>query len=711
MQVVVHSSLKNSARKVFGSLVVAVAILVAGCHRNPLDSGYGLSWVSLTSEPGSTALSAAAPADYTSYVVTIDSIVLNRSDGAQVEALATPEIVDFTQLKNVSELWGTATIPTGTYVSAIITVDYTSAVISVMVNGVPTLATVQNTAGQSNTPATATAAAVSNVTTFEVAVAFDPANPLVITPTYATTSAVPLVLDLDLAASGYVNLNGGAPIAVVNPYFTASVLPPNTNLTRVRGPMINTNVSLGTYTVYVRPFYDEENNLGSLSLFNTPDTIYTINGVPYVGAAGITALAQLSAGSTVTAAYTTFTPDYNAANGAYAGTFYPVYVIAGSTLEDIYTEGIVGDVIARNGNTLTLRGSTLILNTADLSYFCVSGNIYCDTTDTQVLLGSGTLVTADDTTLTGLNSSSIAVGQRIQARGVCADQGTECTGSTIVIDSTGTSATNTGSVRLLSTQLWGPLVSSASGSLVMNVEAINDWPVSNYSFAGNGSAATPVPTSFTVDTATLGIPADAVAGSPVWVNGLFAPFGTAPPEFTASAVNSESSVQVAGGTLTAPGTQTCGLGSQVCEPATLRVLYDFSTSNGVTAPFTGLSNAGFSIDLTNAALVSAVIRIGPENIDLHSLPASPQIVPTTLTATSTFAPLFTVGNPGTSTITPASTVTPAPTALSAFSAFPAFVTELNSSISATNSVIEVTARGVYDRVNNVFAATTVNVVL
>ena len=692
--------------------MVAVAILVAGCHRNPLDSGYGLSWVSLTSEPGSTTLSAAAPADYTSYIVTIDSIVLNRSDGQQFEALATPEIVDFAQLKNVSELWGTATIPTGTYVSALITVDYTSAVISVMVNGVPTLATVQNTAGATNTPATATAAAVSNVTTFEVAVAFDPANPLVITPTYATTSAVPLALDLDLAASGYVNLNGGAPIAVVNPYFTASVLPPNTNLIRVRGPMINTNVSLGTYTVYLRPFYDEDNNLGSLSLFNTANTIYTINGVPYVGAAGITALAQLSAGSTVTAAYTTFTPDYNAANGAYAGTFYPVYVIAGSTLEDIYTEGIVGDVIARNGNTLTLRGSTLILNTADLSYYCVSGNLGCDVTDTQVLLGSGTLVTADDTTLTGLNSSSIAVGQRIQARGVCADQGTQCTGPTIAIDSTGTTATNTGSVRLLSTQLWGPLVSSASGSLVMNVEAINDWPVSNYSFAGNGSAATPVPTSFTVDTGTLGLPADAVAGNPLWVNGLFAPFGTAPPEFTASAVNSESSVQVAGGTLTAPGTQTCGLGSQVCEPATLRVLYNFSTGNGVTAPFTGLSNTGFSIDLTNTALVSAVIRIGPENIDLHSLPASPEIVPTTLTATSTFAPLYTVGNPGSSTITTASTVTTAATALSAFSSFPAFVAEFNSSVSAaTNSVIEVTARGVYDRANNVFTATTVNVVL
>ena len=36
-----------------------------------------------------------------------------------------------------------------------------------------------------------------------------------------------------------------------------------------------------------------------------------------------------------------------------------VYVVAGSTLEDHYTEGLEGDVIARSGNTLTLHGATL----------------------------------------------------------------------------------------------------------------------------------------------------------------------------------------------------------------------------------------------------------------------------------------------------------------------------------------------------------------
>ena len=50
---------------------------------------------------------------------------------------ATPETVDLTKLENIAELWSSATIPDDTYMSATITLDYTNAAISVMVNGVP----------------------------------------------------------------------------------------------------------------------------------------------------------------------------------------------------------------------------------------------------------------------------------------------------------------------------------------------------------------------------------------------------------------------------------------------------------------------------------------------------------------------------------------------------------------------------------------------
>jgi hypothetical protein len=684
LEVVVHPSFKLYARKTFGALLCATAFFAAGCHNNNLNSGYGVAWVSLTGEPGGVSTNAAIAEDFTSYIVNVDSITLTRNDGVVVTALATPETVDFTQLKNIAELWGSGSVPNGTYLSASITIDYTSAVISVLVNGVPTTATVTNTSG-------------SAVTTMAVTVTFDPLNPLVITPTYASTSAERLSINFDLAASGWVG-SSSPPVVAVNPYFTVSVLPSDTKLTRIRGPLINTSAPLGTYTVYVRPFYDEVDNLGTLSLFSTPSTIYSINGNSYVGTAGVNALSLLSAGITMTAAYTTFTPDLNTANGAPAGTFYPVYVIGGSTLEDQYTEGVTGDVIARNGDTVTLRGSTLILNTANTTSY--------ETADTQLLLGSGTLVTADGTTLSGLNSSSVAVGQHIQARGIYSILAS----LEVQLDATGTSATNTGSVRLQSSELWGPLVSSAAGGLTMNVQTINDWPVSIYNFSGNGATAAqnPLPSAFAVNTGALTVPAGTVAGDPLWVDGLFTPFGAVPPDFTAGAVNSETSVQVAGGSLTPAGTQTCGLGSQVCEPASLRVLYAYSL--GTTAPFVaGLTNAGFAIDLTSPALQSAVIRIGPENIDLKSLPASPQFVPTTLPSTSTFSPLYSVGNPTTATVTP--TVTSATSSIEVFSSFPSFVTAVNSTVSSSNPVVQIEARGVYNRATNTFTATTVNVVL
>ena len=160
---------------------------------------------------------------------------------------------------------------------------------------------------------------------------------------------------------------------------------------------------------------------------------------------GLTALSQASAGSTETAAFCTFEPTPTPATDVIAGIFHAAYVVAGSTLEDFYTEGIEGDVIARSGNTLTLRGGTLSANAAQV--------ILYENPDSQVLLGPGTLVTADGvSTLGSLDYNSIAVGQHITARGLYSLN----SAGVAVVDATG-SATNTGSVRLQSTELFGSL--------------------------------------------------------------------------------------------------------------------------------------------------------------------------------------------------------------------------------------------------------------
>jgi hypothetical protein len=147
-----------------GTLVCAVAFFAAGCHSNNDASGYGIAWVTLTDNP----------ADFSTYTVNVDSVTLTRSDGAVVTALATPETVDFTKLGNIAELWGTATIPIGTYTSASIILDYTTAVIAVIgPNGLPVQATVVDPV---NFPDGAA------VTTETITVNLDPANYLTIVP-------------------------------------------------------------------------------------------------------------------------------------------------------------------------------------------------------------------------------------------------------------------------------------------------------------------------------------------------------------------------------------------------------------------------------------------------------------------------------------------------------------------------------------------------
>ena len=135
---------------------------------------------------------------------------------------------------------------------------------------------------------------------------------------------------------------------------------------------------------------------------------------------------------------------------------------------------------------------------------------------------------------------------------------------------------------------------------------------------------TPLPSAFSVNIAALTLPFGTKAGDPVWVDGFLTRFGSAPPDLAADAVNNELSVQTAGGqeggaASTAPGVETCGVGSQICNPASLQVVW--TSPPGTSAPFDTVSSSGFTINLAQAEYLTGVIRIGPESIDLKSVPA------------------------------------------------------------------------------------------
>ena len=648
-----HSSIRKKLANRLVALLCACAfgLAAAGCHNDNQDSGFGVAWTTLTTTDDA--------GQFTSYLVTIDSVVMVGALNGEVGAIEVPETVDFTKLTNLSELWATASLPVDTYSQAIITLDYTSAQISVLVNGAPVKVNVVDPTGAA-------------VTTVAVTVNLDPQGGLVLQPTFATSNALRLAFNFDMTASNKVDMTTSPPTVTVEPYMSVATTAADSKLIRVRGPLINSSTSLSTYTVVVRPFFDEVNSLGIDTIFNDANTIYTYGGLTYVGAPGITALSQASAGSTITAAFCTFEPTPTPQAGVIAGIFHSVYVVAGSTLEDFFTEGLEGDVIARSGNTLTVRGGTLDANAAEV--------IQYEDLDSQVLLGPATQVTADGVSTFGtLNSNSIAVGQHITARGLYSVNAAGVT----VLDSTGSSV-DTGSVRLQSTELFGTLNSTASGSLQLNVQNIENYPVSVYNFAGNGVSAAqdPVAANFTVNTGALTLPA-AAPGDPLWIDGYVAPFGTAPPAFTAFSVNAEPAV-----------------------PATLAVVW---TGTGTAAPFATLTPTGLTIDLTNAAFGSGQLRIGADAINLTTLSATPNIVPAVAVPAATtglplFNPRFSVGaaaNPDVATNTP----------IMSFITFAAFVTQLNTTFATPTPATQFVARGMYDSTSNTFTASSIDVVL
>jgi hypothetical protein len=182
-----------------------------------------------------------------------------------------------------------------------------------------------------------------------------------------------------------------------------------------------------------------------------------------------------------------------------------------------------------------------------------------------------------------------------------------------------------------------------------------------------------------VNTGSLAIPAGVAVGGALGIDGTTTPFGSAPPDFNASAINPELSV-----------------------PARLQVDW---TSAGTTAPFATLTNAGLTIDLTNANYKSGAIRIGSESIDLKSLAATPQIVPATPIGDAglpaKFLPSFAIGN---------LTSTANTTAIAVYNTFPSFVTQVPKSIVAATPALHFVAAGLYNRGTNTFTASSIDVV-
>lgn len=562
---------------------VAVAAALAGCSANTKVYN-GTPVVTVTSQ---------GTGDFSTYVVGISVYSMTRSDGyvAYPASYTYEEFADLTQRVDVSELLNAVGIPTGSYTSVTIGIDYSSPI--VYLKGATTAASVENSAG------------TVDPGILYVTVKFDPSHPFVLSLNQST----PLALDFNLAASNTVNASTN--VVTVRPFVEAVTPSDDTEPVRARGLFVAANTGQSNFVEDLRPFEDNVySTVGALQVDTTPSTYYNVDGKVYTGANGLAAVAAIAANTPVEA-YGTL------AGGGASGSITPqltaTQVYAGTVVSNGQFEHVRGIVTAVSGTTLTVADATYLYYEG----YCLSNLCYTYKPTATITLSPSTVVTADNVPSTGF--SLFSVGTQIDAIGAGS---TNTSTGALTLD-----ATN-GLIRLQSTPIWGTLSSGASGSATLNVLSMGNagLPATDFNFAGTGtsSATDATAASYAVGTTAASATAPSIgpdlsavaAGTLLRIDGFPTSFGAAPPDFNATAVT--------------PGTS---------EPADLIVEW---SGSGATAPFTSQDSTSLALNLTGTDLAEVVI--GPQSDCSGTATAACILLTGTPAITISGANQFAIGN-------------------------------------------------------------------
>ena len=586
-----------------------------------------------------------AAGDFLSYQVSLVSLQLQKADGSMVETLPATTAVDFVQLINLSEILSVRQIPPGDYVAAQVTVDFTNA--SIMVDdGTGT--------GVAVKPVDSTGAVLGQL---QLMVQLDAKNHLQINAAKASRIA----FDFNLLASNMVDLT--AKTVTVSPVLVAGVVPMDNKQVRVRGEIASVDTADNAYTVQVDPFHDHNDDKQSAFVVHTTDTTtFEINGTPFVGAAGLAQLATL-ASDTLSVAFGSV--------DLTTQTFTATDVLAGTSVEGGGFDHILGTVIARTGNTLTVHAAHMQDHD--------NGDNH-DGAD-NFMAGNSTVTIAAATAVTAQGQASaapahtiaeISVGSLIDAFGTASKDGS----GKVTFDA------GAGRVRLDLTQVQGSLNAVGSNQITIKLNSIGRLPSSLFNFSGTAAAggALSDPTHYVLGTGNLSLSPFTVGGSLLGI-GFVAPFGGAPPDFNAITLANGSQGDVDDND---DDNDNSGKGAQMD--------IDWGKS-GTTAPFKTLDATHLDLDVSNSSIGSHHrIQVDPQDIDITALAGDPSIV-----AAGGMTEFAITGQHGRATDN--------------FSSFADFESALAMDLNGMTTALRLTADGQYDAASNTFTARRITILL
>ena len=566
-----------------------------------------------------------ADGDFLNYTVDVVSLTLETANGRVVETLPRSTRINFAEYVDLTELFTVATVPPATYVGGSITLDYAAAEVFVEENGLAKEAIVVDGDGAALTQAT-------------LSVRLSNRDRLVVTrgrPAF-------LQLDFDLEASHIVDLTPIPATAEAEPFILAEIAPVDEKTIRVRGPVVEVAVDAMTYTVAVRPFRDRVGDFGRVTVNVTDDTEFEVNGEMSAGAAGLAALAAAGTG----------TPSLALGElNVQERRFTAERVLAGSSVPGIDRDAVVGNIIARDGNFLTIRGATIIPSDRRAHFH----------DDVVVEVSESTRVFKDGSRDADVTIADLSIGQRVTVRGNQPTPSTDASAPQVLFDAT------EGAVRMHVTRLSGIVNEVVAGEASIDLQAIDRRRVSIFDFTGTGmSPETDAdPDNYQVATGVLTL-ANFAEGKPVVAKGFPTAFGFAPPDFVGRTIIDFTDVQ-----------SKLGIGWG---------------EGGTTAPFLSMSADGLVIDNQNPDIdVRKYIKQGPVLIDLTELPSG-----TTIAPKADGRMLFSLKSGD---------------SIRLYTNFADFVDDLTTSLDGATAARAMFASGNYDADSNVFTAAKVGILL
>jgi len=568
-----------------------------------------------------------ADGDFLSYTVDVVSLKLKRPNGTVVETLPATTRIDFAQYVDLTELLTVGTIPNGAYFAATLRLDYGNADITVEKDGIPVAAQAVDASG-------------NPLGVVDVSVTLDNRHHLVVSPGLPSL----MTFDFNLAASNSVDLTATPAKVTVTPALVASLDFVDQKDLRVRGPLVSVDAAAGAYVANVRPSHGRSLKFGQVTVHTDADTTFEVNGTSYMGGAGLAALAAAGEG-TATVAFgtlTTHTREFDAA-----------IVHAGTSVPGAGVDTVLGEVIARSGDVLTVRGATVVRN-SDGAHFA-RGKV-------QVTIGPDTKVMRGGTSPAEMATlAAISVGQSIVAFGAATPVSSASMSGDWALDATA------GRVRMNPTPIFGFVKQASTGALTLQLDSIAGRRVSAFDFAGTGTspAQDADPMNYEVATGTLNL-SGASVGEPTKLIGFPTAFGLAPPDFDARTLVDFPRL---------PAMMTLTFGP-----------------NGTTAPFSSQEASALVLNLANPDIGRLhFLSVGPRVLDLLALPASPSIVPPDNGPTAYLIVRRDESH--------------------AFHDFAEFVAELGTQLNGSTAMVSVTASGSYNGDANTLTARSIVVIL